>query len=166
MKTKLVNSMLRQFILPTLTFHRIRKSGKMISFSQLLACLWGPNVTSHHSSQLTIPLLVWGGGGSVGLPRWLNGTESACQCRRHSRRDFNPWVRKIPWRRKWQPTLGFLPGKSHGQRGLAGCSPWGCKKSDLTCWLNTHARLFNEQAKSSDWDFWFCKTEMHVLSIN
>ena len=37
---------------------------------------------------------------------------------------FNPWVRKIPWRRKWQPTLGFFPGKSHRQRrGLAGYSP-------------------------------------------
>ena len=36
---------------------------------------------------------------------------------------FNPWVGKIPWRRKWQPTLVFLPGKSHGQRSLVGCSP-------------------------------------------
>ena len=34
---------------------------------------------------------------------------------------------KIPWRRKWQPTSVFLPGKSHGQRSLAGCSPWGRK---------------------------------------
>ena len=57
-----------------------------------------------------------------GLPRWLSGKEHACQCRR---RDFNPWVRKIPWRRKWQPTAAFLPGKSHGQRSLAGCSPHG-----------------------------------------
>ena len=101
----------------------------------------------------------------MGLPRWLNGKESACQCRRQSRHDFNPWVRKIPWRRKWQPTRGFLPGKSHGQKGLAGHSPWGCKKSDMTYWLNTHACLSNEQAKSSDWYFWFCKTEMHVLSL-
>ena len=37
-----------------------------------------------------------------------------------------PWVRKILWRRKWQPILVFLPGKSHGQRSLAGYSPWGC----------------------------------------
>ena len=44
------------------------------------------------------------------------------QCRRH---EFNPWVRKIPWRRKWQPTPVFLPGESHGQRSLAGYSPWG-----------------------------------------
>ena len=40
---------------------------------------------------------------------------------------FNPWVGKIPWRRKWQPTPVFLPGNSHGQRSLAGYSPWGHK---------------------------------------
>ena len=38
---------------------------------------------------------------------------------------FNPWVRKIPWRRKWQPTTVFLPGKAHGQRSLVCYSPWG-----------------------------------------
>ena len=51
----------------------------------------------------------------VGLPKWLSGKESTCQCRR---RRFNPWVRKIPWRRKWQPTPVFLPGESHGQSSL------------------------------------------------
>ena len=45
---------------------------------------------------------------------------------------FNPWVRKISWRRKWQPTPIFLPGKSHGQRNLVGYSPWGRKESDTT----------------------------------
>ena len=39
---------------------------------------------------------------------------------------------KIPWRRKWWPTPVFLPGESHGQRSLAGYSPWGCKESDTT----------------------------------
>ena len=43
-----------------------------------------------------------------------------------------PWVRKISWRRKWQPTPVLLPGKFHGQRSLAGYSPWGCKESDTT----------------------------------
>ena len=62
---------------------------------------------------------------------WLSGRESACQYRRHR---FNPWVREIPWRRKWQPTPVFLPGKSHGQRSLVGYNPWGCKRirRDLT----------------------------------
>ena len=40
---------------------------------------------------------------------------------------FDPWVRKISWKRKWKPTPTFLPGKSHEQRSLAGYSPWGCK---------------------------------------
>ena len=40
---------------------------------------------------------------------------------------FDPWVGKIPWRRKWEPTPVFLPEKSHGQRSLAGYSPWGRK---------------------------------------
>ena len=44
---------------------------------------------------------------------------------------FNPCVGKIPWRRKWQLTLVILPGKSHGQRGLEGSSPWDHKESDL-----------------------------------
>jgi len=48
-----------------------------------------------------------------GLLWWLNGKESACQCRRHK---FDPWLGKIPWRRKRQPTPVFLPGKSNGQR--------------------------------------------------
>ena len=45
---------------------------------------------------------------------------------------FNPWVGKIPWRREWQPTPVVLPGESHGQRSLAGYSPWGHKESDMT----------------------------------
>ena len=60
-----------------------------------------------------------------GLPWWLSGKESTSQCRRNG---FDPWVREISWRRKWQPTLAFLPGKSHGQRKLVGYSPWGHKR--------------------------------------
>ena len=45
---------------------------------------------------------------------------------------FNPWVGQISWRRKWQPTPVFLPGKSHGWRSLVGYSPWGYKESDVT----------------------------------
>ena len=45
---------------------------------------------------------------------------------------MDSWVGKIPWRRTWHPTPIFLPGKSHGQRSLAGYSPWGCKESDMT----------------------------------
>ena len=45
---------------------------------------------------------------------------------------FNPWVRKLPWRRAWQPTPVFLPGEFHGWRSLRGYSPWGHKESDMT----------------------------------
>ena len=45
-----------------------------------------------------------------------------------NRRGFDPWIGKIAWRRKWQPTPIFLPGKSHGQRSLAGYNPWDHKR--------------------------------------
>ena len=61
----------------------------------------------------------------TGLPWWPGGEESACQCKRCR---FDPWLRKSPWRRKWQPTPVFLPGKSYGQRILESYSPWGCKR--------------------------------------
>ena len=60
----------------------------------------------------------------VGLPRWLS-RRLHLQCRRHG---FNPWVRKIPWRRKWQPTPVYLPGESHGQRNLAGLQFMGSQR--------------------------------------
>ena len=52
---------------------------------------------------------------------------------RSKRLRLDPWVRKIPWRRGWQPTPLFLPGESHGQRSLVGYSPYGCKELDLAC---------------------------------
>ena len=58
-----------------------------------------------------------------GFPGGANGKEPACQCSKHKRCRFSPWVGKIPWRRAWQPTPVFLPGKSHGQRSLEGYSP-------------------------------------------
>ena len=52
-----------------------------------------------------------------------SGKESTCQCRRHQRLEFNPWIRKIPWRKLWQPIPVFLPGESRGLRSLMGHSP-------------------------------------------
>ena len=54
------------------------------------------------------------------------------QCRRSR---FDPWLEKIPWRRKWQPTPIFLPGEFHGQRSLVGYSLWGRKEADVIEWL-------------------------------
>ena len=68
-----------------------------------------------------------------GFPGGGSGKEPACQCRRHKRRGFHPWVGKIPWRRAWQSTHVFLSGKSHGQRSLAGDHPRAHdKESDTT----------------------------------
>ena len=64
-----------------------------------------------------------------GLPKWVSGKESTCQCRRCKRQGFNRWFGKVLWRRKWQPTPVFLPGKSHRLRRLVGCSPQGHKES-------------------------------------
>ena len=61
-----------------------------------------------------------------------------------SRHGFNPWVWKIPWRRKWQPTPVFLSGESHGQRSLVGYSPWGWKELDTTERFNTHTHSNRE----------------------
>ena len=55
---------------------------------------------------------------------WLKWLRICQQC---GRPGFDPWVGKIPWRREQLPTPGFLPGKFHGQRSLAGYSPWGCR---------------------------------------
>ena len=58
-----------------------------------------------------------------GLPRWHSGKESTCQYKRSKRHRFDPWVGKIPWRRKWQPTPVFLTGKS----------PWTEEADGLHC---------------------------------
>ena len=68
-------------------------------------------------------------------PGGADGKASCLQC---GRPGFNPWVRKILWRRKWQPTLVLLPVKSHGQRSMVGYSPWGRKESDTTERLHFH----------------------------
>ena len=58
----------------------------------------------------------------IGFPCSSVGKESACNARDPG---FDPWVGKVPWRKKWQLTPAFLPGKSHGQRSLVSCSPQG-----------------------------------------
>ena len=62
-----------------------------------------------------------------GFPGGSSGKGLACQCRRLKKCRFHPWFRKISWRRTWQPTPVFLPGKSHGKRCLVGYSLWGHK---------------------------------------
>ena len=63
------------------------------------------------------------------LPWWVRQQSVCLQCERPR---FNPWVGKIPWRRKWQPTPVLLPRTFHGLRSLVGYSPWGRRESDMT----------------------------------
>ena len=72
-------------------------------------------------------------------PMWLSDN---LQCRKHR---FDPWARKISWRRKWQPTPVFLPGKCHGERSLADYSPWGRRESDTTEHARTCMRCIHTQ---------------------
>ena len=67
--------------------------------------------------------------GVLGLPWWLRRERI---CLQYKRPGFDPWIGKIPWRRERLPTPVFLPGEFHGQRSLAGYSPWGGKESDTT----------------------------------
>ena len=55
---------------------------------------------------------------------------------------FNPWIQKIPWRRKWQPDPVFLLGKFPGQRSLVGYSLWGVEASDMTKLGHTHTHTY------------------------
>ena len=91
-----------------------------------LTLIWKDNSISYRKDSLQE---FWS---HLWLPRWHSGKKPACQCRRHRRHGFNPWVRKIPWRRAWWLTPVFLPGEAHGQRSLAGYSPWVRKEWDLT----------------------------------
>ena len=75
--------------------------------------------------------------GNMVLCRWLSDKESAFQCRRRRRHGFDPWIRKIPWRRKWQPTPVLLPGKS-----------W---KMDREAWRATIHRVAKSQTQLSPW---------------
>ena len=61
-----------------------------------------------------------------------------CEYKRCRRHEFNPWVGEIPWRRKWQPTAVFWPGKFHGQRSLVDYTPCGHKESDMTEHAHIH----------------------------
>ena len=86
----------------------------------------------------------------TGFPGGTSGKESGCQCRRPKRCRFDPWVRKIPWRRAWQPTPVFLPGESPGgHRSLAGYSPWGCKEL-VTTEVTQHAHICNKTETDSE----------------
>ena len=100
-----------------------KESPPILAFSRVLscACCFRVKLIQYIQCYILILHLL---STFLGFPDVSVVKESACQCRRHR---FEPWGRKITWRRKWQPTLVFLPGESHGQRSPAGYSPWGHK---------------------------------------
>ena len=71
---------------------------------------------------------------------------------------FDPWAGKIPWRRKWQPTPAFLPGKSRGQRSLVGYSPWGCKRVE-------HNLVTKEQQQYLPRHIIYTHIQLHMYSL-
>ena len=73
------------------------------------------------------------------LPRWCSDKESACQCKRHKRHGFDPWVRKIPWRRAWQPTSVFMSLENPMDRGAWRATVHRvAKRQTRLKWLSTH----------------------------
>ena len=98
-----------------LPWPRMRDINFAIIVGKVTNGLFQPHQTKHSNS--------WGAEESEGFPGGACGKELACQCRRRERCGFSSWVGKITWRRAWRSTSGFLPGKSHGQRSLAGYSP-------------------------------------------
>ena len=114
---------------------------KVISNLKSLIDLWNllletvPFPLFHHHKQQFSNFL--------GFPGGSDSQEPTCQCKRYRRPRFDPWLRKVPWRRKWQPTaVLFLPGESHGQSNLMGYTVHGVAKSQT--WLSSeHFHAFN-----------------------
>ena len=107
----------------------------------------------------------------MGFPDGSEVKASASQC---GKPGFDPWVGKIPWTRKWQPTPVFLPGGSHGQRSLVGYSPRGRRvRHD---WANSlHftfkiIRLYLQNFRGREmrlgrWSTVGCKNQLHFLTL-
>ena len=88
----------------------------------------------------------------MGFPGHTSGKEPTCKFWRQKTCRFDPWVRKIPWKKARQPTPVFLPGESHGQRNLTGYSQWGREQSDTMKQLSIHARTDSMHKVSKDSD--------------
>ena len=103
------------------------------------------------------------------MSRWLKCKESSCQCTRHR---FDPWVGKIPWRRKWQPTLVFLLGQSSTDRGAWQAAVHEVAESDMTERLTNNNRLKKTTTTKPGWcsghcgvqPRWPCRMAPHCLS--
>ena len=98
----------------------------------------------------------------MGFPGGSDDKEPVCQCRRCKKCGLDTRVGKIPWNRNWQPTPVFSPGKSHGQRNLAGYSSWGQKESDMTEWATlTKLSQIHRAEENSPW----CHLDLYNMLI-
>ena len=88
------------------------------------------------------------------------------QCRRPKRLGFDPWVRKFPWRKKWQLTPVILLGKSRRQKSLVGYSPWGHKELDMAEHTHIHKQRRIMQLLSHPClpAIWFPSSEADVIT--
>ena len=102
------------------------EGGKLFKIRQIRPC----KTRSNRMSVVESRVYVSSHGGS--FPGGTGSKEPACQCRRCERHRFDPWVRKLPWRRAGQPTSVFLPGEFHELRKLVGYSPKSFKELDTT----------------------------------
>ena len=103
-----------------------------------------------------------------GLPRWLSDKELDCQCRRHKRHGFDPWIGKIPWRRKLHPTPVFC-WDNLIDRGAwwAIYSPWSCKELEMTEHApHTHMNLINWATSLSLFTFMHWRRKWHSLQCS
>ena len=120
------------------------KGYKNMSLKYMLGLLCEPTIIIFHW------IWIWYSGGTSNNN---NKKKSTCQSRRCNRLRLDLWVRMIPWRRKWHCTPSFLPGKFHGQRSLAGYSPWSCKEAkelnttEQAHSTHTHQRQLQDNAR-------------------
>ena len=116
-------SCVRLFATPWIAAHQASLSITNSRSSLRLTSIESVMPSSHLGSPFTKNLITYLLSAQSGFPGGAGGKEPTCQCRRHKRYGFGPWVWRIPSRRAWQPTSVFLPGESLGQRSLAGYSP-------------------------------------------
>jgi len=113
----------------------------LLFFSPRMECSSPLNLRdSPHSNLYSFPMAAVTNYYKLSGLKGFRGDSDGKECTYQWRRlRFDPWVRKIPCSRKWQPTPVFFPGKFHGQRNLAGYRPWGHKELDMTEQLSMHA---------------------------
>ena len=110
----------------------------MVKAFQKVCFTWKGNEGKHSSS---VVLFIISFVSPASLPtHWLSGKESTCQCRRCRRCRFDLWVRKIPLRRKWQPTPVFLPGQIPWTEEPGGLQSMGSERAGHS-WVTEHARM-------------------------